>query len=121
MELDQIHGRHRETGAVDHARDVAIQRDIVEIVLAGLVLLFVFLAGVAPLQQSLLSKQRVAVQIDLGIQRHQPAVGSDPINGFTLDQAGVALGKHLYSAWTMAVNSPIWLFSSPSPKASLRA
>ena len=34
MQLDEVHRRHREAGAVHHAGDVAVERDIVQVVLA---------------------------------------------------------------------------------------
>ena len=34
VQLDDVHRGHREAGAVDHAADVAVERDIVEVVLA---------------------------------------------------------------------------------------
>ena len=33
VQLDDVHGRHRQTGAVDHATDLPIQPDVVQIVL----------------------------------------------------------------------------------------
>jgi hypothetical protein len=36
VELDDVHGRHGKTGAVDHAADGAFKRDVVEIVLRRL-------------------------------------------------------------------------------------
>ena len=39
VELDDVHGRHGEAGAVDHAADGAVERDVVEIVFRGLDLL----------------------------------------------------------------------------------
>ena len=36
IELDDVHRRHREAGAVDHAADIAVELDVVERVLGGL-------------------------------------------------------------------------------------
>ena len=36
VELDDVHGRHGQAGAVDHAADGAVERDVVEIVAARL-------------------------------------------------------------------------------------
>src|SRR3546814_3615227 len=33
--LDDVHGRHRQTGAIDHAADVAFERHVVEVVQIG--------------------------------------------------------------------------------------
>src|SRR5579863_7563960 len=46
IELDDVHGRHGEAGAVDHASDRAVESDVVEIVLGGFDLLGVFFAFV---------------------------------------------------------------------------
>src|SRR6185437_16902475 len=35
VQLDQIHGRHRQPGAVHHARDIPVEGDVVQVVLAG--------------------------------------------------------------------------------------
>ena len=35
VQLDDVHRRHREAGAVDQAADVAVERDVVEVVLAA--------------------------------------------------------------------------------------
>src|SRR6201985_2248813 len=43
VELDDVHGRHRETGAVHHAADIAVQRHIIEVVFRRLDFLGVFL------------------------------------------------------------------------------
>src|SRR5690606_4675431 len=39
IELDDIHGRHGKARAIDHAADIAVERDIGEIVFGGLDLL----------------------------------------------------------------------------------
>ena len=49
VELDDVHRRHGEAGAVDHAADIAVERDIGEIVFRGLDLLRVLLGDVAQL------------------------------------------------------------------------
>ena len=38
VQLDQVHGRHGEARAVDHAGDIAVERHIVELVLGRLAL-----------------------------------------------------------------------------------
>jgi hypothetical protein len=73
VQLDQVHGRHREAGAVDHAGDVAIERDVVEVVLAGHCSI-VLLAGSRSAAVSPVAEQGVVVDVDLGIQRQQLAV-----------------------------------------------
>ena len=44
VQLDEVHGRHRQPRAVHHAGDVAVERDVVEVVLAGTALHRIFLA-----------------------------------------------------------------------------
>jgi hypothetical protein len=39
IQLDDVHRRHGEAGAVDHAADLAVERDVVEVELRGLELL----------------------------------------------------------------------------------
>ena len=51
VELDDVHRRHGEAGAVDHAADIAVERDIGEIELRGLDLLRVLFRDVAQLGQ----------------------------------------------------------------------
>ena len=43
VELDDVHRRHREAGAVDHAADVAVERDVVQVVFRRFDLLGVLL------------------------------------------------------------------------------
>ena len=47
IELDDVHRRHREARAIDHAADLAIQRDVVEVVFRRFQFLGVFFRGVA--------------------------------------------------------------------------
>ena len=68
IELDDVHGRHREAGAVDHAADRAVERDVVEIVFRGLDLLRVLLGLVAQRDDVGMAEQRVAVEADLGVE-----------------------------------------------------
>ena len=71
MQLHQVHGRHRQPGTIDHAADVPVQGDVVQIVLGGLRLTWILLADIAHRQQVLVTVQRIAVQIDLGIECQQ--------------------------------------------------
>src|SRR6185437_12635455 len=69
--LNDVHGRHRQPGAVDHAGHVALELDVVQPVLAGLDLERRLLVQVAQLFQLRMPVQRVVVQVDLGVERHQ--------------------------------------------------
>ena len=69
IELDDVHRRHGEAGAVDHAADIAVELDVVEAVLAGLELGRVFLILVAHRLHVLVTEEGVVVEVHLGIQR----------------------------------------------------
>ena len=88
VQLDQVHRRHGEAGAVDHAGDVAVERDVVELVLGRSALHFVFLAVVAPLRQLFLTEQRVVLDVDLRVERDEVAVARDD-QRVDLDQARI--------------------------------
>ena len=74
VELDDVHGRHGEPGAVDHAGDVAVELDVVELVPAGLDLVRVLLVEVPQLGDLGLAVERVAVEVHLGVERDQLAL-----------------------------------------------
>ena len=73
IELDDVHGRHGEAGAVDHAADRAVERDIGEIVLRGLDLLGVLLRLVAQRGDLGMPEERVVVEADLGVEAFDAA------------------------------------------------
>ena len=73
VELDDVHGRHGEAGAVDHAADGAVERDVVEIVARRLDLLRVFLGRVAQRHDVGMAIKRVVVEADLGVEADQLA------------------------------------------------
>ncbi len=75
-ELDHVHGGHGQAGAVHHAADVAVERDVGEVVLLGLGLLGILLVGVAQRGHVLVAEERVVVEVHLGVERqHRPLVG----------------------------------------------
>ena len=90
VQLDEIHRRHGEARAVHHAGDVAIQRDVVEVVLGRAALHRIFLRGVAQLRKLRLAEQRVRIDVDLGIERHELA-GLRDDERIHLDEARVLL------------------------------
>src|SRR5690606_34993237 len=45
-DFDDVHGRHSQTGAVDHAADIAVELYIIQTMLAGLDLQRIFLVDV---------------------------------------------------------------------------
>ena len=78
VELDDVHRRHREAGAVDHAADLAVERDVVEVEFGGFEFLGVLLGLVAQRHDVLLAVHRVAVEAHLGVEADQFAgLGDD--------------------------------------------
>ena len=71
VQLDDVHRRHGEAGAVDHAADVAVELDIGEVILAGFDFGRVFLGLVAQLGQILVAEQRVRIEAHLGVEHQQ--------------------------------------------------
>ena len=90
VELDDIHGRHGKTCAVDHAGNIAVQRHIVEIVLGRLRFQRIVLADIAHGFQPGLAEQRVIVAVELAIEGDQITRAVDD-QRIQLDQAHVAL------------------------------
>ena len=64
-------------GAVHHAADLAVERDVVQVVLDRVQLLRVHLAVVAQRFQVLVAEQRVVVEGHLGVQRDDLARAGD--------------------------------------------
>jgi hypothetical protein len=64
-------------GAVDHAADRAVERDVGEVVLRGLDLLLVLLRLVAQRHDLGMAVERVRIEGDLGVEAAQLAVGGD--------------------------------------------
>ena len=77
MQLHQVHGAHGETGAVDHAADVAVQGHVVEAVLGCLRFALVLLGGIVQLGDLRLPVQGIAVDVDLGIQAVDVTIRGD--------------------------------------------
>ena len=94
MQLAHVHGGHGQTGAVDHAADVAIQRHIVQADFVGDMLALIFLAGIAHFGGVLVPIERVVIEADLGVERHHLAVvGHD--QRVDLDHAAVFLHEQV--------------------------
>ena len=68
VELDDVHRRHGEAGAVDHAADVAVERDVGEVVFRRLDLLGVLFGLVAQRDDVGVAVERVVVEGDLGVE-----------------------------------------------------
>ena len=94
MELDQVHGAHGETGPVDEASDVAVERHVAEPELLGPKLSRVLFGGIEHLRNTLLARERVVVEVELGVDGHEPPFrGRGRHQGVDLGQAGVGLEK----------------------------
>ena len=94
VELDDVHGRHREPGAVDHAADGAVERHVVEVVFRRLDLLVVLFGEVAQRHDVGMAEQRVVVEADLGVEADELVVLGDD-QRIDLEQAHVLLGEGL--------------------------
>ena len=90
VQLDEIHGRHGEARAVHHAGDVAIERDVVEVVFARRALDRIFLRRIAQARQRLLTENRIRVDVDLRVERDEVATLGDD-QRIDLEQRRVAL------------------------------
>ena len=60
--LDDVHGRHGQAGAVDHAADVAVELDVVQAVLRSLDFERIFFGDVAQFAQIGMAEERVVVE-----------------------------------------------------------
>ena len=77
VELDDVHRGHGEAGAVDHAGDVAVELDVVQVELRRLDLHRVLLVEVAHLHDVRVAEEGVVVEVDLGVERHHVARAGD--------------------------------------------
>ena len=76
-QLDDVHRRHRQAGAVDHAADRAVELDVVERELRRLDLERIFLVEIAQLLEVGMAVERVVVEVHLRVEREQVAVFGD--------------------------------------------
>ncbi len=77
IQLDDVHRRHGETGAVDHAADISVELDVGEVVFRRLDLGGDFLGEVAKLLDVRMAEFGIVVEADLGIQDQQFALVGD--------------------------------------------
>src|SRR2546423_3416974 len=73
-ELDDVHRRHREARAVDHAGDVAVELDVVEVELRRLDLERLLFVEVAQRVEVRVAEQGVVVKVDLRVEPEEPPV-----------------------------------------------
>ena len=93
MQLNDVHGAHRQARAVNHATNVAVQRDVVQFPLRSLRFARIFLRLVAHFAQIRLAEQRVAVSAQLAVEADQIALFGDN-QRVDLDQRQVALKEN---------------------------
>ena len=93
-QLDDVHRRHREAGAVDHAADVAIELDVVQGELRRLDLERIFFVEIAQLLDVGVAEERVVVEVHLRVEREQVAVFGDD-QRIDLEQRGVGGDERL--------------------------
>ena len=94
VELDHVHGRHREARAVHEAADVAVELDVVQVELRGLDLRGILLVEVAQRDDLGMAEERVVVEVELRVERHDAAVAGDD-ERVDLDERAVALVEAL--------------------------
>ena len=76
-QLDDVHRRHGQAGAVHHAADGAVEADVVERELRRLDLERILLAEVPQLAEVGVAVERVVVEVHLRVERQQVAGGGD--------------------------------------------
>ena len=74
IELDGVHGRHGQPRAIDQAADVAVQADVGQVEFAGFYFGGVFFVQIAVGHDFGMAEQRIAVEIEFGIQRDDVAL-----------------------------------------------
>lgn len=98
LNLDNVHSGHGQTGSIDHASDVAIQSNIVQTSLDGLVLVGVDVFGsegvLLQVDKFLLSELSVVVNVDFGINTVDLVFRVD-CPWVDLDLSGVTVGEKL--------------------------
>ena len=83
-----------KTRAVHHAAHVAVEPDVVDVVLVGLDVERVFLAGIAERCEVGVAAQRVVVEVHLGVGGQQPPVRGDD-QGVDLNEAAIERFEHV--------------------------
>jgi len=87
--FDDVHGGHGEAGAVDHAGDVSIKADVVEIKFPGFDFAGVFFGEVAVGDDLGVAEEGVVVEIEFGVEGEDFA-GGGLDEGVDLDHGAVA-------------------------------
>ena len=90
--FDDVHGRHGQARAVHHAADVAVELDVVQVVLGGLNFERVLFGDVAQFLEFRVAEHGVIVDRYLRIERNQATVFRRD-QGIDFEHGTVALGK----------------------------
>src|SRR5690606_23964187 len=106
----------RSSDLVDHASDVAVERDVVQVVLVGTALLLVLLRNVAHAGEALLAEQRVVLDVDLRVERDEVPVAGDD-QRVDLDEARVALDEELHELRQELMQLLLLVWIEPEPEA----
>ncbi len=75
--LDDVHGGHGQSGSVDQAADVAVERDVGEVMLGCFDFVGVFFVVVAHVAQFGVAEDGVVVKAEFGVEADQVFFGGD--------------------------------------------
>ena len=92
--LDDVHGCHGETGAVDKACDVAIETNVVEVVFRCSHFTRIFLLFVSHGDDVRMAIERVVIEAELGVEREHAAIGRGD-EWIDLEHRAIALNEKL--------------------------
>ena len=93
-QLDRVHGRHRQTGAIDQTADIAVQGNVGKIELRGFDLGRVFLVKIAHGDDVRMTEQGVGIEIELAVEGNDGARPGDD-QRIDFGQAGIGLPECL--------------------------
>ncbi len=92
--IDDVHGRHGQTGPIYQARDISVEGDVVEVVLRCLDFLGVLFVEVPQRLNILVAIHRIRIEAHLRIEsRHAPIRGTD--HGVDFHHIRILLPEHL--------------------------
>ena len=74
--LNNVHGGHCQSRAIDHAPYVAVQLDVIQAVFRSFYFQRVFFRDVPQFLQFRMAEQGVVIEVHLGIEREQSAIGA---------------------------------------------
>ncbi len=95
--LDDVHRAHRQPGTVHQTADLAVELDVRQPVLARLGLGRALFVEVTHLGQIAVSEERVVVEVDLAVERHEAAIAGDD-QRIDLGQGGIGVDVGLVQA-----------------------